>query len=39
LFLVRRSEFLLNFLKSAFSSTPVLHHCVPDRPIIIETDA
>ena len=26
-------------LKSAFTSAPVLHHWVPDRPIIIETDA
>ena len=26
-------------LKSAFSSAPILHHWVPDRPIIIETNA
>ena len=27
------------FLKSAFSSAPVLHHWLPDQPIIVETDA
>ena len=26
-------------LKSAFTSTPVLTHWVPDKPIIVETDA
>jgi len=26
-------------LKSVFSSAPILHHWVPDRPVIIETDA
>jgi hypothetical protein len=28
-----------NLLKSAFSSAPILTHWVPDRPIIVETDA
>jgi len=28
-----------DLLKSAFSSAPILHHWVPDRRIIIETDA
>ena len=26
-------------MKRAFTSTPVLTHCVPDQPIIVETDA
>ena len=28
-----------NYLKSAFSSAPILTHWIPDRPIIVETDA
>jgi hypothetical protein len=28
-----------NLLKDAFSSAPILTHWVPDRPIIVETDA
>ena len=28
-----------NLLKEAFSSAPILTHWVPDRPIIVETDA
>ena len=28
-----------NTLKTAFSSAPILSHWIPDRPIIIETDA
>ena len=32
-----RSAF--NFLKDAFSSAPILTHWVPNRPIIVETDA
>jgi len=28
-----------NFLKDAFSSAPILSHWIPDRPIIVETDA
>jgi hypothetical protein len=28
-----------NLLKDAFSSAPVLHHWIPNRPIIVETDA
>jgi hypothetical protein len=28
-----------NYLKSAFTSTPILTHWIPDRPIIVETDA
>jgi hypothetical protein len=28
-----------NLLKDAFSSAPILHHWIPDRPIIVETDA
>jgi hypothetical protein len=28
-----------NYLKSAFASAPILTHWIPDRPIIVETDA
>ena len=28
-----------NLLKSAFTSAPILTHWIPDRPIIVETDA
>jgi hypothetical protein len=32
-----RSAF--NYLKKAFTTAPILNHWIPDRPIIIETDA
>jgi len=34
-----KAQEAFNLLKEAFTTTPVLTHWIPDRPIIIETDA
>jgi len=34
-----KAQEAFNLLKEAFTTAPVLTHWVPDRPIVIETDA